>query len=84
MAIETWDDAYNRIFSFLARRVDNRSTVEDLTAEVVEEFFLNTPESKQHNGYLYGIARNKLNLHLRSKYQQQQLHTFVLKQDDYT
>jgi RNA polymerase sigma factor (sigma-70 family) len=84
MENQTWEDAYNRVYSFLARRLDNRSTIEDMTAEVLEEFFLNTPESKQHKGYLYGIARNHLNLHLRKKYQEQSKHYTVAEGNNYS
>ena len=63
-----WSNYYDQVYSFLARRLTNRTDVEDLTTETLEDFFLHTKPENQVPKYLFGIAKNKLNQLLRVKY----------------
>jgi RNA polymerase sigma factor (sigma-70 family) len=64
-----WNQWYNAIYGYVYRRVTVRATVEDITTEVLEDFFLADPEQmRDEKSYIFGIARNKVMYWIRSKY----------------
>ena len=68
---EEWSKWYDIIYAYYFRRISNRADVEELTAETVGDFMLNTKPVENPKAYIYTIARNKLNKKLRLKYKEQ-------------
>jgi RNA polymerase sigma factor (sigma-70 family) len=79
-----WNEVYNRVYGYFYRRLSNRSSVEDLTARVCEDFFLkekNLQDQNAQNAYLWAIAKNKLNSFLKEKYRHN--HIDELEENDH-
>ena len=64
-----WNQWYNSIYGYVYRRVSVRTAVEDITTEVLEDFFLADREQmRDETSYIFGIARNKVSHWIRNKY----------------
>lgn len=68
--IEQFNTYYNKIYGFFFRRLNNKSVIEDLTQDTVTDFMMTKTKIRNENAFLYKIARNKLNQHLRNKMSQ--------------
>jgi len=65
-----WNDLYPQVYGYFYRRIDNKNTVEDLTALVLSSFLENVANGKIEKtnfGYLWQIARNSLFEYCRQK-----------------
>ena len=61
-----WDEYYAKVYGYFYRRLDDKFLVEDLTAQTLNDFFLNSKILESQ--YIWGIAKNKLYGFLRDKY----------------
>ena len=64
---EEYDHWYSRIYGYLFRRIDSRTVVEDLTAEVLSDFYLYDKQIENEKAFIYRIAVNKLKNYIRQK-----------------
>lgn len=66
------DSYYGPIFRYIAFRVSDRDTAEDLTSEVFTRFLSalrqRNPPSTTLRGWLYGVAAHVVSDHLRKRY----------------
>jgi RNA polymerase sigma-70 factor (ECF subfamily) len=66
------DTYYGPLFRYIAFRVSDRHTAEDLTSEVFTRFLgalrQRNPPSTTLRGWLYGVAAHVVSDHLRSRY----------------
>ncbi|MCL1893257.1 MAG: sigma-70 family RNA polymerase sigma factor [Holophagaceae bacterium] len=62
-----YDEYYDRIYVYIARRVSSGQIAEDLTADVFTKAFANPydPEIAKFSTYIYAIAQNVLKNHYR-------------------
>jgi RNA polymerase sigma factor (sigma-70 family) len=64
-----WNQWYNTVYGYVYRRVSVRTAVEEITIETLEDFILRGKDDVEEvSHYLIGIARNKLNRWLSTKY----------------
>lgn len=67
---DIWNELYPRVYGYFWRRIENQSTVEDLTANTLSSFLINVQNGKiarDNFGYLWQIARNYLFEYCRRK-----------------
>ena len=68
---EIFDEHYPRLFRFYRSRVENDATAEDLAAETFAEAVRGLDRFQWRNrpfgAWLFGIARNRLRMHYRSR-----------------
>ena len=68
---ELFDEHYPRLFKFFRSRVDNDATAEDLAAETFTEAVRGLSRFRWRNrpfgAWLFGIGRNRLRMHYRSR-----------------
>jgi len=68
---ELFDEHYPRLFKFFRSRVDSDATAEDLAAETFTEAVRGLPRfrwrDRPFGAWLFGIARNRLRMHYRSR-----------------
>ena len=63
-----YDEYYDKIYVYIARRVNNRHDAQDLTADVFLKAFANpyNPQLAQFSAYIYTIASNALKNYYRT------------------
>jgi RNA polymerase sigma factor (sigma-70 family) len=64
---DDYQKVYLKVLGFFYRRVYNRSDVEILATETVNDFLLKDKDIDQDMHYCWGIARNKLKQYFSSK-----------------
>lgn len=57
---ETWDEYYAKVYGYFYRRIDNKSCVEDLTSQTLNDFFLSKTEIHNQHAFLWTIAKRQL------------------------
>ena len=62
-----WKTRYDQVYGFFYRRVNSRFDVEDLTMETLERSYITEKKIDNPNGFLWGIARNKMLEYIRYK-----------------
>jgi RNA polymerase sigma factor (sigma-70 family) len=65
-----WNQWYNAIYGYVYRRVSVTTAVEEITTNVLEDFFMQDTGTimRDEKSYIFGIARNKVLYWIRSKY----------------
>lgn len=68
---DLFDEHYPRLFKFFRSRVDNDATAEDLAAETFSEAVRGLSRfewrNRPYGAWLFGIGRNRLRMHYRSR-----------------
>ena len=85
---ELFDEHYPRLFKFFRSRVDSDATAEDLAAETFTEAVRGLGRFRWRNrpfgAWLFGIGRNRLRMHYRSRRVHAELpETIGYARDDY-
>ena len=72
-----YDHYFARVYNYIRYRVQDRNTADDLTAQVFERALVSIdryrPERAPFAAWLFGIARNAVNDHLRAQKRRQWL-----------
>jgi RNA polymerase sigma factor (sigma-70 family) len=76
-----WDYWYDSIYGFYFRRLDNKTDVEDLTSQTLNDFFLSKTKVEDATSFIFQIARNKLNTYLKSKYNKEPIYSLDDKEE---
>jgi RNA polymerase sigma-70 factor (ECF subfamily) len=78
-----YDHYFPRVFNYVRYRVRDAATTDDLTAQVFERALVRIdsyrPEQAPFGAWLFGIARNAVNDHLRARRRRQWLSLEVLR-----
>ena len=84
--VELYRRHYDAIFRYCAHRLFNRATAEDITAEVflkmIENFHHFRGTEAQFRNWLYRIATNAVNNHLRRTDRRNRLFTVIRRHGD--
>jgi RNA polymerase sigma factor (sigma-70 family) len=64
---QEWEHWYPRVYSYFYKRVDNKTIVEDLTAETMNTVFIARDGVNNLTGYIWKVAHNYLVKFIKTK-----------------